>query len=60
VTAAQLAELRGSPKRCEEPVFPRRRTGAPGQNTPCGDSKWWGRAVSASFAGRQRDVLQPR
>ena len=39
VTAAQLTELRGSPTRGEEPVFPRRRTGAPGQNARCGDGR---------------------
>jgi len=54
VTTAQLTELRGSLKRCGEPVFPRRRTpgpptrlrvgvgiGAPGQNAPCGDGRAW-------------------
>ena len=33
VTAALLTELRGSPKRCGEPVFPRRRT--PGPQRAC-------------------------
>jgi hypothetical protein len=45
VSAALLTELRGSPKRCGEPVFPRRRTGAPGQNVPCGEGDVAWRAI---------------